>query len=60
MQIQVLNTIPAQKLGAITTQSQAQRLVLEVNKQWPCGDLREDPGMMNYDVRYYLPQEELV
>lgn len=33
MQMQVLNTIPAQKLGAITTLSQAQRLVLEVNEQ---------------------------
>lgn len=50
MQMQDLNTIPAQKLGATTILSQVQRvaaLVLEVNKQWPCGDLREDPGMMN-------------
>lgn len=47
MQMQVLNTIPAQKLGAITTVSQAQRLVSEVSKQWPWGDLREDPGMMD-------------
>lgn len=50
MQMQVLNTIPAQKLGAITKLSQAQgvaALVLEVNKQWPCGDLTEDPGLMN-------------
>lgn len=49
MQMQVLNPSPAQKLGAITALSQAQRvaaLVLEVSKEVSLWG-QEDPGMMS-------------